>query len=80
MKILEITKLREKVDYNNWDHQESADYSKYLEKHLVHQTNLQTNKLYGMVLTDLKELCVEMNTSYMAHLHHIMILFIPILI
>ena len=33
MKILEITKLREKVDYNNWDHQESADYSKYLEKH-----------------------------------------------
>ena len=33
MKILEILKEVEKVDYDNWDHQESADYSKYLEKH-----------------------------------------------
>ena len=33
MKILEILKEVEKVNYDNWDHQESADYSKYLEKH-----------------------------------------------
>ena len=31
MRINEL--LEEQANYNNWDHQESADYSKYLEKH-----------------------------------------------
>ena len=31
MRINEL--LAERANYNNWDHQESADYSKYLEKH-----------------------------------------------
>ena len=31
MRIGEV--LVEQANYNNWDHQESADYSKYLEKH-----------------------------------------------
>ena len=44
MRIAEALLEMEKADYNNWDHQESADYSKYLEKpvsytHLTLPTN-----------------------------------------